>query len=464
MTQETIPKLPEDFEQQMSSMMGDKNYLEFKNALLKPSKSSIRLNSAKSCQMDFEATPVPWNVEGYFLNKRPKFTLDPLFHAGAYYVQEASSMFIQHILESIHAPKSGLYLDLCAAPGGKSSLLSSYLGDEGMLLANEVIKARSSILRENMIKWGLGNTLVTNNDPDHFEPLEGLFDLVLVDAPCSGEGMFRKDPQAREEWSLENVQLCAARQQRILDRAGALAGEGGYLIYSTCTFNENENENMIRFLTQEFAYEPVRIPLEADWGIVETSTETEEGTFYGYRFFPHLVDGEGFFITVLKRPEDTYFQNPKRQKEFKHPFIKRANKQERAHIANEVGLDDNWAMYRLKDSYFALKTEWEKHFEHIASILKIRYFGTELGKFNKGQFIPTHDWAVSILPKKQFPSFEISLDEALSYLRKEDLTLDIPEGGWVLLTYKKLPIGWVKNIGNRINNYYPKEWRIRMRD
>ncbi|GAB3653418.1 rRNA cytosine-C5-methyltransferase [Echinicola sediminis] len=464
MTEENIPKLPKDFELQMSSMMGDNNYKDFKAALLKPSKTSIRINTAKNYQLTAAREQVPWNKEGYFLKDRPKFTLDPLFHAGAYYVQEASSMFIQHILHNIQAPKSGLYLDLCAAPGGKSSLLSSYIGQEGLLVANEVIKARSSILRENMIKWGLGNTIVTNNDPDHFEPLEGLFDVVLVDAPCSGEGMFRKDPQARQEWSSDNVQLCASRQQRILERVGALPGENGYLIYSTCTFNRKENEEMIRFLTGEFAYEPVRIPLEQDWGIVETSTETADGTFYAYRFFPHLVDGEGFFVTVLKRPDDAFSQSPKKLKDFKHSVLKRVNKQEQQQIAGEVGLDGQHTFYKLKDSYFTLRKEWERHFEHIASVLSIKYFGIELGKLNKDQFIPTHDWAMSMLSKERYPSHEVNLEDALAYLRKEDLNLDIPGEGWILLTFEKLPLGWIKNIGNRINNYYPKEWRIRMRD
>lgn len=279
MTSQDSPKLPKAFEQQMASILEADEYSLFKAALLSPSNTSIRINPRKSSPLSADTTPVPWNSQGFFLPQRPKFTFDPLFHAGAYYVQEASSMFIGHILNHLQAPKEGLYLDLCAAPGGKSSLLADYIGEEGMLVANEVIKTRASILKENMIKWGLGNTVVTNNDPSHFEPLEGLFDVVLVDAPCSGEGMFRKDVQAREEWSPENVKLCAARQQRILDQTGALPGPEGYLIYSTCTFNQQENEDMIRFLTEEFAYEPVRIPLNPDWGIVETETDTEWGTF-----------------------------------------------------------------------------------------------------------------------------------------------------------------------------------------
>ena len=254
-------QLPTNFESQMRALLGTQEFELFKTAINRTPRTSIRLNPSKPFSPSWPKNPIPWSTDGYFLAERPSFTLDPAIHAGAYYVQEASSMFIEHILKSLETPK-GIYLDLAAAPGGKSTLLSSYLGNEGLLVANEVIQSRAQILKENAIKWGLGNIVVTNNDPDHFSTLEGFFDLVLVDAPCSGEGMFRKDPQAREEWSLDHVTLCSSRQKRIMDQAGALVKGGGYLIYSTCTFNEQENEEMIQFLTEEFAFEPVQIPLE----------------------------------------------------------------------------------------------------------------------------------------------------------------------------------------------------------
>ena len=220
----------------MQALVGPAEYVLFKESLERPTQTSIRLNWKKPVDILFSKRPIPWVKDGYFLEERPSFTGDPTFHAGAYYVQEASSMFISHILESLKIPK-GVYLDMAAAPGGKSTLLSSYLGEEGLLVANEVIAARTQILKENVIKWGLGNTVVTHNDPEHFSPLDGFFDLVLVDAPCSGEGMFRKDPLARAEWSPENVLLCSARQKRIVDKAGELVKGGGYLLYATCTFN-----------------------------------------------------------------------------------------------------------------------------------------------------------------------------------------------------------------------------------
>jgi 16S rRNA C967 or C1407 C5-methylase (RsmB/RsmF family)/NOL1/NOP2/fmu family ribosome biogenesis protein len=454
-------QLPPAFENQMISLLGHDEYNKFKIGIEKPARTSIRINEMKDFMPDWPKKPVFWSENGFFLQERPSFTLDPALHSGAYYVQEASSMFIEHVLKSIKAPK-GVYLDLAAAPGGKSTLLASYLGNEGMLVANEVIQARAQILKENCVKWGLGNMVVTNNDPEHFEPLEGFFDLVLVDAPCSGEGMFRKDPQAKDEWSLDHVQLCSSRQKRILDQAAGLVKAEGYLIYSTCTFNEQENEEMIRFLTSEFSYEPVRINLDPSWGIRETEVITEEGTFYGYRFFPHLVEGEGFFVTILKRSEDAFILEPGRIKDFKHPVLKSVMEKEGASIDHELGFDGSGKYYLLNDSFFRINKAWSRYFERISQHLSLRYFGVELGKKQKEEWIPSHEWALSILPKNGFPSYELKLDQALDYLKKNDLDFKGLPLGWVLITYKNLPLGWIKNLGNRVNNYYPKEWRIRM--
>ncbi|MCR9014521.1 methyltransferase RsmF C-terminal domain-like protein [Aquiflexum gelatinilyticum] len=455
--------LPLAFETQMKSYLGENEFREFVEALEKEPRVSIRLNRHKTNFQPENCKHVPWNEDGYFLEERPSFTLDPLFHAGCYYVQEASSMFIQQILKSIEAPQDGIYLDLAAAPGGKSTLLSSYLGNNGFLVANEVIKSRAGILKENIIKWGIGNTLVTQNDPEHFGDLAGFFDLVLVDAPCSGEGMFRKDPDAMSEWSPDHVALCAARQERIMDQAGSFVKGGGYLIYSTCTFNQKENEEMIRFIVSEYEYEPVKITLDGTWGIVESQVDIDGISFFGYRFFPHRLEGEGFFITVFKRPENALVHEPKRTKDFKHPYIKPVGKQEAEKLMVQIGLPEYSGFYSLQDSYFWVNKDFQQHFEYLCRFLNIRYFGVELGKINKQQFIPNHEFAVSILPKSGFLTYDLDLKEALDYLRKEDIPLkDLPEG-WVLVTFKNMPLGWLKNLGNRTNNYYPKDWRIRMK-
>lgn len=454
-------QLPSAFESQMISLLGEREFEDFKEAINQPARTSIRLNESKGFVPNWPKTPIPWSQKGYFLDQRPSFTLDPALHAGAYYVQEASSMFIEHVLHAIQAPK-GVYLDLAAAPGGKTTLLSSYLQDDGLLVANEVIQPRAQILKENSVKWGLGNIVVTNNDPEHFAPLEGFFDLVLVDAPCSGEGMFRKDPHARDEWSTDHVQLCALRQKRIMDQAGGLVKANGYLIYSTCTFNSAENEEMIRFLTSEFSYEPVRIPLDPSWGIRETEVKTEEGVYFGYRFFPHLVEGEGFFITVLKRPSDAFAMEPGRIKDFKHQVLKSVNERDSSGLDLELGLDGTGKYYLLNDSYFRINGNWSRSFERLSQHLSLRYFGVELGKKQKEDWIPSHEWAVSVLPKNEFQTHALTIEQALDFLRKNDAEFaDLPIG-WVLVTYENLPLGWIKNLGNRLNNYYPKEWRIRL--
>jgi 16S rRNA C967 or C1407 C5-methylase (RsmB/RsmF family)/NOL1/NOP2/fmu family ribosome biogenesis protein len=454
-------QLPAAFESQMKSILGETDFEAFLKAIDQTPSTSIRLNPTKDFVPNWKLKPIPWASNGFFLEDRPSFTLDPALHAGAYYVQEASSMFIEYILESLSIPK-GIYLDLAAAPGGKSTLLSTYLGSEGLLVANEVILARAQILKENVIKWGIGNVVVTNNDPDHFEPLEGFFDLVLVDAPCSGEGMFRKDPQAREEWSPDNVQLCSSRQKRIMDKAGALVRGGGYLIYSTCTFNEQENEDMIRFLTSEFAFEPVRISLDPQWKIRESRVETEDGEFYGYRFFPHLVEGEGFFITILKRPDTASTQEPGRIKDFKHSVLKSVSEKDGEAIESSLGFDGTGKFYTLNDSYFRIRREYYRYFEKLSQVLSLRYFGVELGKKQKEEWIPSHEWALSSLPKDLFPKVELSEKQALEFLRKNEFKMTDLPFGWVMVTYQNLPLGWIKNLGNRINNYYPKEWRIRI--
>jgi NOL1/NOP2/fmu family ribosome biogenesis protein len=247
-----------------------------------------------------------------------------------------------------------------------------------------------------------------------------------------------------------------------MDQAGSLVKGGGYLIYSTCTFNEKENEDMIRFLTSEFSYEPVRIALDPSWKVKETEVVSDGKVFFGYRFFPHLVNGEGFFITVLQRSEDAYIQEPKRAKDFKHHYLKEIWDRDSAELDRELGFEESGKYYTLNDSYFRISKDWNLHFQKLSQHLSLKYFGVELGKKQKTSWIPNHEWALSLLPKNDFPKQELTESEALEFLRKNDFEIkDLPIG-WVLMTYQNLPIGWIKNLGNRINNYYPKEWRIRM--
>ena len=265
-----------------------------------PSPTTIRINPFKY-QPLINTPQVPWCAEGFYLAERPSFTFDPLFHAGCYYVQEASSMFIAHILQHVRKELEDdiRVLDLCAAPGGKSTLLSSALNPDDLLVANEIIKTRVPILTDNLTKWGPSNIIASNNDPKDFSRLKGFFDVILVDAPCSGSGMFRKDPDAMNEWSEGNVNMCHQRQERILaDIYPALAADG-YLIYSTCSYSVSENEAVLDWLCAEFSLESVRIPINDDWGIVESQSDQHKA--YGYRFYPGKVQGEGLFAACLRK-------------------------------------------------------------------------------------------------------------------------------------------------------------------
>ena len=283
--------LPLDFIENLHEQMSPEEVQQLCQALESEPVTSIRLNDKLDyLTFDADTEEVPWHEDGYYLSRRPQFTLDPLLHAGCYYVQEASSMFVGEVLQQYLKPDS-IVLDLCAAPGGKSTLISQFLGNEGLLVSNEVVRQRVFILSENIQKWGNGNTVVTHNPAADFgNKLPELFDCILVDAPCSGEGMFRKDEGAVAEWSMRNVQECAERQCDILDDVWEALKPGGILIYSTCTFNREENEKNAQWIADELGAEILPISHDPAWGITEGKP--------GYHFYPHKTKGEGFYICV----------------------------------------------------------------------------------------------------------------------------------------------------------------------
>jgi 16S rRNA C967 or C1407 C5-methylase (RsmB/RsmF family) len=221
---------------------------------------SVRINSSKPNNNITVNDVVAWNEKGRYLKQRPDFTLDPLFHAGTYYVQEASSMSIESVLDQyLEKENNPVILDLCAAPGGKSTLIADWLNNNGLLVSNEVIKSRAGVLSESLTRWGAPNTVVSSNDPLQLGKLNGFFDCILVDAPCSGSGMFRKDKNAMQHWSEQAVSHCAARQERIIEDIWPALKPNGILIYSTCSYSEAENENIAKFILQEYDAEPLSI-------------------------------------------------------------------------------------------------------------------------------------------------------------------------------------------------------------
>jgi len=418
--------------------------------------SSIRLNGRKEIATElFDIDKeVPWCKDGYYLKKRPVFTLDPLFHAGCYYSQEASSMFldlaIRHLgLENIDIKA----LDLCAAPGGKSTLINSSLNTGSLIVANEIIKSRVTILQENLMKWGNPNVVVSNNDPSAFGRLPGYFDLLVIDAPCSGSGMFHKDHNAIDEWSLANVKLCSERQQRILAAALPSLKTDGYLFYSTCSYSRDENEDIVDWIIDEFDYESVAVDVDLSWGIDVTKSSRNQAV--GYRFYPHLVGGEGFFFAILKKKAEQSTFSMKRVKMEKNAVPQQ--------IAKEWLNSDGLYTFQHNENLHVFPKAYEQDLTALQNVLYLKNAGTQIGKLTGKELIPSHDLAMSTLIKDGIQAIEANLEDALDFLRKETLSSEMNQEnlkGWVLIRYKNINLGWIKAMPNRINNYYPKELRI----
>lgn len=451
--------LPQAFIDRTRQLLGDEAYTPFEEALQTETPVSIRPNRMK-CSQPVEGEPIPWASSGTYLKNRPTFTFDPLFHAGCYYVQEASSMFVEKVLQE-YVKKPVVMLDLCAAPGGKSTLCRGVLPEGSLLVANEVMRNRSQILAENLIKWGHPEVVVTNNDPADFTDLTHFFDVILTDVPCSGEGMFRKDQVAVDEWSLENVDICWKRQRRILADIWPALKPGGILIYSTCTFNREEDEDNVAWIAKELDADILSVPVEDSWGITGNLTEKD---FPVYRFLPHKTKGEGFFLASLRKHEgevETVTLRTEKKKKGKE------TKQKPLPVPKEAKawLEDSseYALAMKDTNVVAFPKAYENEYALLQQTLKVIHAGITLGEIKGKDLIPHHSLAMSTaLASDAFPRAEVTYEQAIAYLRKEGLILDadVPRG-YVLLTYQGVPLGFVKNIGNRANNLYPQEWRIR---
>lgn len=444
--------LPADFVSRTSELL-EKEFTLFESSLQKETPTAIRVNTAKTRKtLNYER--VPWCATGYYLPRRIPFTFDPLLHAGCYYVQEASSMFLEQAVRRYVAGPVKC-LDLCAAPGGKSTHLAEVLPEGSLLVSNEVVRSRAHILAENLAKWGKAEVMVTNNNPEDFGRLTHFFDVMLADVPCSGEGMFRKDPDSIGQWSVNNVNLCAARQRKILQDAWDALKPGGILIYSTCTYNTEENEDNIHYITEHLGATPLPLPIPAEWKI----TEALKHSFPAYRFFPHLTKGEGFFLAVLRKNEAEAMPqkqaSPKGKKE-KSPLPPAQVRQWLAEPALFT-IETTGATLR------AIPAGRMEEYAYLSARLQTITAGITLGQVKGKDIIPSQSLALSrALNQESFNTCCLSLEEAIKYLRKETFPLphDTPKGH-ALLTYKDHPLGFIKHLGNRFNNLYPPEWKIR---
>ena len=449
--------LPEAFEHRMRENLGESAFQEFKMALAGKPITSIRLNPHKLSHSPFpESSAIPWHPYGYFLKNRPEFVFDPLFHAGAYYVQEASSLLVHHFLPKNEPLK---VLDLCAAPGGKSTLISQTMAPGSLLVANEVIRSRASILAENMTRWGEPNVYVTQSDPQYFASLGPVFDVVLVDAPCSGEGLFRKDPQSIGHWSEQEVHACAARQKRILADIMPCIKSGGALIYSTCTYSREENENVIQWLLDNFPLELDPAQGLSDFHAVPLAIAGE--SYAGWRCLPHLFQGEGFFISRLRKKEDENDATPQTslQRKGKKGKKTKPSKEIQAFLTNYIE-EEYWKNCYVRGSYLCYAPVDELS-GLLTEKLKVLKGETLLGKIRPKEITPAHELAMSILLRRGLKRVELDKEEALSFLKRQELKLSIEGSGWKLVSYEGVALGWIKIAGGKIKNHYPVNWRIR---
>ncbi|MFZ6011194.1 MAG: methyltransferase RsmF C-terminal domain-like protein [Bacteroidota bacterium] len=443
---------PPAFEKRIHQQLGT-SWDAFEQAHNEPSPVSIRLNPKKNTTPK-NSTLVPWTSMGRYLSARPVFTLDPLFHGGAYYVQEASSMFLeQALMQAVDLRQPLKVLDLCAAPGGKSTHILGLIGENSLLVSNEVIRSRATILAENIQKWGCANVMVTNNDPQEIGSITGFFDVIVVDAPCSGEGLFRKDPEAITEWSAENVALCAGRQKRILKDIWPALKENGVLIYCTCTYNESENENNLSRLQQEQEIEFVDLKIDTSWGI----TKINNNGVVGYRCFPHQVKGEGFFLAVIRKKENEGTIRHRNKRE-NNTFPKQLASTLRSWL---LTAEQKELIYHKETVRFIPLVHAEA-MEMLRSKLKVISEGVDLGAVKHDKIIPEHALALSVdVDQRQFQSISLNLDEAIRYLRREPISVS-GQKGFAMIMFENIPLGWINILSNRVNNLYPSERRIRM--
>ncbi len=449
--------LPIAFTERMRKQLGAEEAERLFEALDSVSPVAVRLNPAKCGEEGVwsDGEVIEWSKNGRRLKERPSFTLDTAFHAGAYYVQEAASQFIDHII-SQEELQGKRVLDMCSAPGGKTTIYSTAVGEDGLVVANEYVRSRANILADNVRKWGMGNVLVTNNAPEHIAQFEGWFDVVAVDAPCSGEGMFRKEEVAREDWSEEAVKMCAARQLSIVREAWQSLKDGGLFIYSTCTFNEAEDEGVLKAFIEEAGdvFElSQRVEVDEEWGIVRG----EVGAFQTFRFFPHKTDSEGLFVAIARKLEPTTQRTPKARKK----VMQEVDKNSRKELMRWLQHPENYTFVMVVDTVYAYRTEQFKAVQTLSEGLTAIYSGVAMGQIFKGKLKP--DWALSQfvgLERKSVAVEEADEERALDYLRKKDITVGNMTEGINLITHKGRALGFAKRVGVRCNNLYPNSLKI----
>lgn len=435
-------QLPSEFLERMRNKLGDE-FDAFLEAQNQPTPVSVRVNPFKRVNVFDEFEKVSWATDSYYLPHRISFTLDPLFHAGCYYVQEASSMFLEQALRVAFADKKPLrILDLCAAPGGKSTHIASLMPPGSLLVSNELISSRNIILQQNISKWGIAEIVVTQNEPAHFSKLDGFFDVIVVDAPCSGEGLFRKDADATDHWSVDNVAMCAIRQQSILDEIYPALKEGGLLIYSTCTYEVAENENQVKKMVDDYEMQVVK---------VDNSSEGPVYNELGTQFYPHRIKGEGFFMAILKKNQSSEVISIPKFKQGKDSGM---------FLETHLTSPENFTPFVKNNELYALPVTCCNEIDLMMNNFFVRKAGIHIGTIKGNDLVPSHELALSNSLNQFIPKLELSREDAIRFMKCESISATGLSNGWVVVTFNNFPLGWIKVIGNRSNNYFPRSQRI----
>lgn len=446
-----------DFREYLEEAIGRENAAVAFSAFDMPASVSVRINPFKeTVTFPWTGRKVPWSGRGMVLDSRPLFTLDPHLHAGAYYVQDSSSMFVGHVFRTVlerrfpDIDRPLRVLDLCAAPGGKATDLAASLreafGDGFILVANEVMKQRASVLADNVALWGDPNVVVTSADPSAFAKMNGWFDVVLADVPCSGEGMFRKDGEAVALWSKDNVALCQARQRRIIGDVWPALADGGVMIYSTCTFNRYENDINVEWIAEELGAEMMSSMVPGMPGVLKTG--------HGWSLVPGFVEGEGQYCAVLYKDDCGDIFRAAKAVRRKAPALPR-------------GLPDMFdrpvTFMQKGETVTAISTVIAQDAEVLSSVVRPLRCGCAVGVFKGIDLVPDADLALSyMLADSAFPSAELTKEQALAFLHRDAVVLPDAPKGFVKVCFGGLALGFVKNLGNRCNNLHPQSRRIRM--
>ena len=441
----TTSKLPEAFLKRI-----EKQFPAHFEAILKGFNSNLTTAIQHNFYTGKTSRVLPGNPFGEVLEERPNFAHDPHWHAGAYYVQEASSQHLYALVkQAIAHLDEPLVADFCAAPGGKSLTALNAMEGRGVLWSNEIISSRANVLRENISKWGHGNSIVSSCSAEDLAEMGAQFDLILVDAPCSGEGMFRRDQIAIDEWKPELPLLCAERQESILDNAVACLRPGAYLLYSTCTMAQEENQDQVRRLVHRYGMNVISLE-DQNWGVFQLSE--------GALFTPGAQRGEGLFFCLMQKPEGNEMGLHVAQKKGIALMSKKAKLEVQAHLP-QVNLEG----HELFESSAHVRAIPE-HMLPLLNIAKqlripILQAGFALGLEKSGKWIPAHELAILKAQKADLPEVALDYEQAITYLMLNDPKV---EGkGWTIATFEGSRLGWLKCIGNRNNNYYPKQWKLR---